>query len=83
GPMINAKPTDIYELKTPQGSALLTLRGGTEIPVYFSWRTSDGAYKYEYIAYQEIPFEASLFTKPSGIQLREIPPDPDVSGGDR
>ncbi len=83
GPVINAKPTDLYELKTPQGIAALTLRGGTETPVYLSWQTSEGTYKYEYITYEEVPFEGSLFVKPSGIQLREIPPDPDARAADR
>ncbi len=83
GPTINAKPTDVYDLKTPQGTASLTLRGGTEVPVYFNWQTSEGTYKYEYITYEEVPFDAKLFSKPDGIQWREIPPDPDASSGDR
>lgn len=83
GPAINAKPTDVYQLRTSQGTATLTLRGGTEVPVYISWQTIEGTYKYEYITYEEIPFDASLFGKPSGIQMREIPPDPGASSGDR
>jgi hypothetical protein len=83
GPPVNSKPTDVYELKTLLGTANLTVRGGTEVPVYLSWQTSDGIYKYEYITYEEIPFDANLFSKPSGIEWREIPPDPDASRGDR
>ncbi len=83
GPVINAKPTDGYELKTPSGVATLVTRGGTETPVTLSWQTSDGTYKYEYITYEDVPFDAGLFAKPSGIQLKEIPPDPDAASGDK
>ncbi len=83
GPVINAKPTDAYELKTPIGVATLVTRSGTETPVTLSWQTSEGTYKYEYITYEDLPFEPNLFAKPSGIQLKEIPPDPDASSGDK
>lgn len=75
GPLINAKPTDALRLPTPNGDALLILRGGTHTPVILSWSTKEGTYKYEYIEYSEKPFDKSLFTKPSGITYREVPPD--------
>ena len=83
GPVINAKATDAYELKIPSGAATLVTRGGTETPVTLSWQTSEGPYKYEYITYEDMPFDASLFAKPSGIQLKEIPPDPDSAPADK
>ena len=81
GPVINAKATDAYELKTPSGPATLVVRGGTETPVTLSWHTKEGVYKYEYITYEELPFDRGLFAKPTGIQMKEIPPDPDAPAG--
>jgi hypothetical protein len=75
GPIINVKPTDAYELSTDQGSATLVVRGGSHIPVTLSWHTKDGTYRYEYITYQELPFNPALFEKPKGITYKEIPPD--------
>ena len=75
GPIINAKPTDAYQLKTAQGTATLVVKSGTEIPIKLSWQTPEGTYTYEYIVYEDVPFEASLFAKPAGIKYKEIPPD--------
>lgn len=75
GPIVNAKPTDALRLKIPTGSALLVLRGGTHEPVFLSWQTKEGIYKYEYIEYKDLPFDPKLFTKPAGITYKEIPPD--------
>jgi hypothetical protein len=75
GPTINAKPTDALRLKIPTGSALLILRAGTHEPVFLSWQTKEGTYKYEYIEYKDMPFDPALFTKPAGIAYREIMPD--------
>jgi hypothetical protein len=75
GPTINAKPTDALRLKIPTGSALLILRAGTHEPVFLSWQTKEGTYKYEYIEYKDVPFDPALFAKPAGITYREIMPD--------
>lgn len=75
GPIINSKPTDAYQLKTEEGTATLVVRGGTHIPVFLSWQTKKGTYRYEYITYQQLPFNPALFTKPKGITYKEIPPD--------
>ena len=75
GPIVNAKPTDALRLKTPTGSALLILRAGTHEPVFLSWQTKEGTYKYEYIEYKDLPFDPKLFAKPAGISYKEIPPD--------
>lgn len=78
GPIINAKTTDAYVLKTGEGTATLVAREGTEIPITISWETPEGKFTYEYITYQDLPFEKKLFVKPSGITFKEIPPDPDA-----
>ncbi len=75
GPTINAKPTDALRLKIPGGSALLVLRGGTHTPVTLSWKMKDGEYQYEYIEYDDKPFNARLFAKPAGIQFTGVSPD--------
>lgn len=75
GPIINAKPTDAYLLKSAEGTAKLVIRSGTHVPVTLSWQTKDGKYTYEYITYEEVPFDAGLFVKPAGITYREMPPD--------
>ena len=83
GPLINAKPTGAYQLQTPQGPARLTVRAGTKTPVFLTWQTADGTYKYEYISFEELPFEASLFAKPGGIRWKEMRPDPKARPNDR
>jgi hypothetical protein len=74
GPIINAKPTDAYQLETGEGTATLVAKEGTHEPITVSWQTKDGTYKYEYSRYEELPFQPGLFTKPAGIRYREIRP---------
>lgn len=76
GPMINAKATDAYVLQTPLGTARLIMRPETHTPIYLRWDTPEGPYQYEYIAYEEVPFQSQLFTKPVGITWKEIASDP-------
>ncbi len=83
GPTINAKPTDAYQLQTPQGPARLIVRAGAQTPIFLTWQTAEGTYKYEYISYEELPFEASLFAKPAGIQWKEMRPDSNPASNDR
>ena len=81
GPIINSKSTDAYQLKTTEGTATLVVRGGTHTPVLLSWQTKDGTYRYEYITYQQVPFDPALFAKPKGIRYRELPPDDNSEPG--
>lgn len=80
GPVINGKPTEAYELKTPEGMATLVVKAGTHIPIKLSWQMPEGTYTYEYITYEDVPFDAALFKKPEGIRYREIPPAPSERG---
>jgi hypothetical protein len=75
GPVINGKPTDAYDLKTPGGVAKLVTRGGSDVPVTLTWPADDGQYRYEYIEYTDQPFDLKLFTKPEGIRFRDVQPD--------
>ena len=81
GPIINAKPTDAFVLHTPHGMATLVVRSGTHIPITISWQSQGAIYTYEYVSYQNVPFNPALFKKPEGIAFREIPVDktPDQS----
>jgi hypothetical protein len=74
GPIINARPTDKYSLNVPGGHAELITRDASDIPVFMSWISKEGAYKYEYSTYEDVPFDAKLFARPAGIKFREIPP---------
>jgi hypothetical protein len=74
GPIVNAQPTDAYRL---DGATLVT-HHGTHQPIFLSWKTKDGTYKYEYIRFEDKPFEPKLFSRPPGIQYKEIAP-PTVS----
>lgn len=74
GPLINAKPTDRYTLNIAGTRAELITRGGSDVPVFVSWKTKEGTYKYEYSSYQDVPFDKTLFTRPTAIKFREIPP---------
>ncbi|MBV9502992.1 MAG: hypothetical protein JO138_26770 [Acidobacteriaceae bacterium] len=75
GPIINGKPTDEYVLDTANGPATLVVRSQSQAPVFLTWHAKDGTYKYEYIIYQELPFDPKLFAKPAGVRLKDIPPD--------
>jgi hypothetical protein len=75
GPIINSKPTDAYVIKTAYGPATLIVQGGTETPIKVSWRMPDGTYSYEYISYQDVPFNPQLFTKPADVKFKEMPQD--------
>jgi hypothetical protein len=75
GPIINAKPTDLYELTMPWGKTQLITRETAGTPVFFSWTTKEGTFRYEYTTYQaDVAFDASIFAKPNGIKYKEIPP---------
>lgn len=73
GPIINSKPTDAYVLKNAQVTATLVVRDGTDLPVTLTWQCKDGKYTYEYITYEELPFNPALFSKPPGIKYKEMP----------
>ena len=74
GPVINGKPTDKYSLEVAGSQAELITREESDVAVFVSWTTKEGTYKYEYSVYQEAPFDAKLFSRPSGIKFREILP---------
>ena len=75
GPIINSKPTDEYILESSRGKAELIVKQGAQTPIKLSWQSPEGKYTYEYISYEELPFDSKLFAKPAGIAYREIPPD--------
>lgn len=75
GPIINGRATDAYRLTTAEGNATLVVKSGTHVPIKLSWQTGDGTYTYEYIVYEDVPFDRTLFMKPEGIKYKEIPPD--------
>ena len=75
GPIVNGKSTDSYVLQTPEGPARLVLRAGTERPIFVDWQSVDGTYRYEYIEYEDLPFNPALFAKPEGYEIKEIRPD--------
>jgi hypothetical protein len=81
GPIINSEPTDAYVLKSAQVTATLVLRSGTHVPVTLSWACKDGKYTYEYITYEELPFDPKLFARPAGISYKEILPDSSTDRG--
>lgn len=74
GPVINGKPTDAYTLQVNGATAQLITRQNSDVPVFVSWKTKSGTYKYEYSTYTDLPFDPQLFARPSGIKFREIPP---------
>lgn len=75
GPIVNGKPTESYVLQTPGGPATLVVKTDTDVPLSISWHSKGEVYKYEYIAYNDVPFNPALFEKPVGFQLREIQAD--------
>jgi hypothetical protein len=76
GPIINSKPTDAYVLPLPTGrQATLVLKSGTHIPIKLTWSDDDGRHTYEYIEYEDVPFDPRLFAKPENIRYREMPSD--------
>lgn len=77
GPIVNGKATDSYVLHTPEGPATLVVRAGTERPIFIDWQTADGTYRYEYIEYDDVPFNPALFAKPAGYEIKEIRAEPE------
>lgn len=80
GPIINGRPADAYVIKTASGPATLIVKSGTESPIKLSWQSPDGTYTYEYISYQDVPFDPKLFAKPAGVKLKELPADTSPDG---
>lgn len=76
GPTINGKPTDAYRMESESGHATLIVKTGTQTPTRLTWQTPDGTYTYEYVSYEDVPFDAALFRRPPGVSFREILPDP-------
>ncbi len=72
GPIINAKPTDAYQLKTAQGKATLVVKSGTHVPIKLSWQTPEGTYTYEYISYQDVPYDSSCSPNPRGSSTKKF-----------
>ncbi len=70
GPIINGKPTDAYQLQTAHGSATLVVRSETHVPVKLSWQTPEGTYTYEYITYEDVPFNPESVFQSSGRHLQ-------------
>jgi hypothetical protein len=71
GPIINAKPTDEYEMDR----AKLVINPQTGKPIKLTWNCGDGEYTYEYITVDELPFDPKLFQKPAGVEWKEMRPD--------
>ena len=77
GPIINGQPTDLYAL----GDATLITRNSSDVPVFVSWKTKEGTYKYEYSLLPGSALRSTAFSRPNGIKFREIqPPAPGEVG---
>ena len=81
GPIVNAKPTTEYVIQKPPVSASLIVKQGKNIPEKLTWTCGDGTYTYEYITFEDMRFDPSLFAKPSGIEYKDIPPDDGTEHG--
>lgn len=79
GPIINAKPTDVYKLQSDNGSAELVVRAESEKPVRLTWRDGAETHTYEYIVFEDLPFNPALFRRPAGMHWRELPSDDAIS----
>ena len=75
GPIVNAEPTDEYQITADDGKATLVTKSGSNRPIKVSWKAANGVYEYEYMSYTELPFDPALFKKPAGVTYREMPPD--------
>ncbi len=75
GPIVNAEPTDEYQITADDGEATLVTKSGSNRPIKISWKAANGVYEYEYMSYSELPFDPALFKKPAGVTYREMPPD--------
>jgi hypothetical protein len=81
GPIVNAKPTDAYVLKTTRGQARLVVKAGTHIPITLSWSLGDRNYTYEYVTYEDVPFDPAIFARPAGVTFKEVVPDTTAEPG--
>lgn len=83
GPIINSQQTDAFVVTTETGVATLVTKANSHVPIRLSWKTKQGTYTYEYIAYEDLPFKRELFESPRGMRIREIPKDSGEEVGGR
>lgn len=75
GPVLQGKKTMIYELQFGASRLALFTRGDPPIPLAVVWRRDKTHEIFWYSGYGKVPFDASLFAKPSGITVTEAKPD--------
>ena len=71
GPMLQGKPTNLYTVKLGDMELLLFSSGSPEVPLAVVLKKAAGEYTYAYDSYEELPFNAKLFSKPEGVTIRE------------
>ncbi len=81
GPMLQGKPTNLYTVKLGDLEILLFSGGSPEVPLAVVLKKASGEYTYAYDSYEELPFNAKLFSKPDGVAIRERAVANKPSGG--
>jgi hypothetical protein len=71
GPVLQGKPTKLYTVKLEDSELLLFTTGTPEVPLAVILKKSSGEYTYTYDSYEQLPFNAKLFSKPEGVAIRE------------
>ena len=71
GPNIMGKPTQMYAFAAGDSLVYLFMGGEPEVPVAISRTRGQKQETVWFMEYDELPFEAKLFSKPDGIVIEE------------
>ncbi len=71
GPVLQGKPTNSYTVKLGDAELLLFSSGTPEVPLAVILKKGVAEYTYAYDSYQQLPFDAKLFSKPKDVKIRE------------
>ncbi|HEU5350287.1 MAG TPA: hypothetical protein VFU55_01720 [Terracidiphilus sp.] len=74
GPVLQGKQTMLYQLQFGASSLALFTVDTPPIPLAVVWRRGKTHEAFWYSAYTQIPFNASLFAKPSGVIITGAKP---------
>ena len=73
GPVLQGKPTRVYASGVGGSQILLFTTGAPERPWAVARKQGDDVTEsFWYGAYEELPFDAKLFTRPEGVKIEEV-----------
>lgn len=75
GPVLQSRQTTLYKLQFGDSTVALFTSGDPAVPLAVAWTRGEKHEIFWYSSYAQLPFDASLFSKPAGVTVTEIKPD--------